>query len=127
MPVDVLLRSIEGQEMSGYIYCKQTTKLYGSLCGNIPIKDTDYCWMHTPGYQRPLEKCQQRNEKLIAALQRIDTWAKAYPLDVFERPDLKKAHKILKAADMTLDAISADAMRHVLDGLKDIVSDALKK
>jgi len=32
----------------------------------------------------------------------------------------------LKASGMTLDAISADNMRHVLDGIKGIVSEALK-
>ena len=37
----------------------------------------------------------------------------------------KKARKILKVAGMTLDAISADAMRHVLSGIKDIVEQAL--
>ena len=78
-------------------------------------------------------KCGQENrrialriEELESALRRIDTWAKAYPLDVFLKPDLKKAHQVLKAAGMTLDAISADAMRHVLDGVKDIVKQALE-
>ena len=60
------------------------------------------------------------------ALERIQTWAQAYPLAAFPKPDLKKAHKVLKAAGMTLDAISADAMRHALSGVKDIVDQALK-
>jgi len=63
--------------------------------------------------------------RLREALERIQTWANAYPLDVFQKPDLKKAHEVLKAAGMTLDAISADVMRHVLDGVKDIVDEAL--
>lgn len=66
-------------------------------------------------------------EKKQEALERIQTWSKAYPLTAFPKPDLKKAHKVLKAAGMTLDAISADAMHHVLDGVKDIVDEALKK
>lgn len=66
------------------------------------------------------------NERLKDLFERIQTWANAYPLTVFPKPDLKKAHKVLKAAGMTLDAISADAMRHVLEGIKDIVEQALK-
>ena len=65
-------------------------------------------------------------ERLRKALERIRVWSKAYPLDIFPKPDLKKAHKVLKAAGMTLDAISADTMRHVLEGIKDIIEQALK-
>jgi len=65
--------------------------------------------------------------KLIDALTRIDIRAKAYPLDNYPKPDLKKAAKVLKEAGMTLDAISADAIRHVLGGIKNIVTEALKE
>lgn len=68
----------------------------------------------------------ERIETLEAALQRIQTWAIAYPLDVFPKPDLKKVREVLEAADMTLDAISAGAMRHVLSGVQDIVEQVLK-
>ena len=67
------------------------------------------------------------NEKLETALRRIQTWSRAYPLDIFEKPDLKKAARVLKAAGMTLDAITGDSMRHVLSGIKDIVDAALKE
>ena len=70
---------------------------------------------------------RERIKELEDALTRIDTWAKAYPLDIFPKPDLKQVAKVLKAAGMTLDAISADAMRHVLDGVKDITEQALKE
>ena len=73
-----------------------------------------------------IKELEAENDKYKDALVRIDTWAKAYPRDIFLKPDLKKAAKILKAAGMTLDAISADAMRHVLDGVKDIIEQALK-
>lgn len=65
--------------------------------------------------------------KLKEALLRMDAWAKAYPLDIFPRPDLKKAAAALKTAGMTLDSISADNMRYVLDRVKDIVSEALEE
>lgn len=77
-------------------------------------------------YQERIEEFEAENDKFKNALLRIDNWTKAYPLDVFLKPDLKKAAKVLKAAGMTLDAISADAMRHVLDGVKDITEQALK-
>ena len=74
-----------------------------------------------------IKELQEENEKLRNVLRRIDTWAKAYPLKVFPKPDLKKAHEVLKAAGMTLDAISADNMRHVLDQIKEMVSEVLKE
>ena len=74
-----------------------------------------------------MDKLRAEKAKLREALESIDTWAKAYPLKVFPKPDLKKAARVLKVAGMTLDAISADAMRHVLDGVKNIVSEALKR
>jgi signal transduction histidine kinase len=76
-----------------------------------------------PEYIAALERTIER---LTEALERIERWANAYPLQVFLKPDLKKARVVLKDAGMTLDAISADAMRHVLDGVKDIVEQALK-
>lgn len=60
------------------------------------------------------------NEKL----HRIAQWAEAYPLKVFPEPDLKKARALLESGGMTLDAVSASAMRHVLSGVKNIVGDA---
>ena len=60
-------------------------------------------------------------EKLRDKLHRILTWIDAYPLDIFPEPDFKKAAKVLKENGMTLDAISASNMRHVLNGIKDII------
>ena len=96
-------------------------------CWKTAIKCTEFCMCHTPGYKTPLQKCQEENEKLRNVLLRIDTWAKAYPLKAFPKPDLKKAHEVLKAAGMTLDAISADNMSHVLDQIKEMVSEVLKE
>ena len=68
-----------------------------------------------------------RHDKLVEALRKINNWSKAYPLEIFTKPDLKKAHKVLEEAGMTLDAITADAMRHVLNGIKDIVEQAFRE
>ena len=65
--------------------------------------------------------CQGRVGELEEKLKRILDWCNAYPVGIFKVPDLKKAHKVLKENGMTLDAISAHAMRHVLDGIKKII------
>jgi len=65
-------------------------------------------------------------ELLAEALQHIDQWSRAYPVTVFPEPDLKRAHELLTAGGMTLDAISADAMRHVVLGVGRIARDALQ-
>lgn len=48
---------------------------------------------------------------------KIERWQKAYPLDIFPEPDLLKAADVLKAAGMTLDAVSASNIRHALKAL----------
>ncbi len=73
------------------------------------------------------EKLVAERDRLREGLEKIRCWQQAYPLAVFPEPDLKKAHKVLKAAGMTLDTISAGAMRHVINGVKDIVDVALKE
>lgn len=65
-------------------------------------------------------------ERLRTALQEIEVWSRAYPLKVFPEPDLEKAAKLLRDGNMTLDAISASAMRHVIDGVGKIAREALE-
>ncbi|MBI5951882.1 MAG: hypothetical protein HY865_09510 [Chloroflexi bacterium] len=63
-------------------------------------------------------------ERYEDALQELAVWAKAYPLDVFPEPDLKRAHKLLQAGGMTIDSVSASAMRHLLVRVQEIVRKA---
>jgi DNA repair exonuclease SbcCD ATPase subunit len=65
-------------------------------------------------------------ERLSKAHERIVKWSHAYPLTIFPEPDLKKARELLEAGGMTLDAISADAMRHVITQVAKISSAALE-
>jgi hypothetical protein len=65
-----------------------------------------------------------RIEHLENILQQIKTWCNAYPLAVFTEPDWAKAHKVLTENGMTLDGISAAAMRHVLSGIVAIIEAA---
>lgn len=63
----------------------------------------------------------ERMEDTDEKMHKIKQWVEAYPLDIFPEPDLKKAAKVLKDNSMTLDAISASNMRHVLSGVKAII------
>jgi hypothetical protein len=64
-------------------------------------------------------------ERLRDALERIVQWSEAYPLDIFPEPDFAKAQEVLTANGMTLDAISASCMRHVVEGVGKIAREAL--
>lgn len=68
---------------------------------------------------------QDRIDKLEEALQHIVSWSEAYPRNVFAESDLVRAASILEGYGMTLDAISASAMRHCLEGVGKIAKNAL--
>lgn len=70
--------------------------------------------------QRLTEKIERADDELRI----IENWAKAYPLEVFPEPDFKKAHALLQAGGMTLDAISASNMRHVVKTVSEIAARA---
>jgi PHD/YefM family antitoxin component YafN of YafNO toxin-antitoxin module len=61
-------------------------------------------------------------ERLTEAHEQIVEWSHAYPLAIFH---LKRTHELLKAGGMTLDAISAEAMRHVIEQVAKISRAAL--
>lgn len=77
-------------------------------------------------FESYIAEAEAEAERLEAALERIEQWSRAYPLTVFPEPDLPKAAEVLKANGMTLDAISAHAMRHVVEGVGKIARDALQ-
>jgi hypothetical protein len=60
------------------------------------------------------------------ALERCIQWSEAYPLNIFPEPDLKQARLLLEAGGITLDAVSASAMRRVVNGIGKIARAALK-
>ena len=70
-----------------------------------------------PYLRKQLQQAQTERNALRDGHKEIIQWANAYPLSVFPEPDLEKAHELLQAEGMTLDAISANAMRHVLKGV----------
>jgi hypothetical protein len=65
-------------------------------------------------------------ERYEEALRRIVQWSEAYPLDVFPEPDFIRARELLEAGGMTLDAVSASCMRHVVGGVGKIAREALE-
>lgn len=77
----------------------------------------------------------ERFAKLVAAKERehydnlfeqIKGWCEAYPISVFPEPDFGKAHEVLKANGMTLDAISASNMKHVITQVQKIIAAAIR-
>jgi hypothetical protein len=72
---------------------------------------------------------EARVNKLEDAMQRIADWADAYPLEVFPELDnayLKTAQEALQAHGITLDRLSASAMRHVITQVARIAREALE-
>lgn len=65
-------------------------------------------------------------ERMEDALHQIKQWSLAYPLSVFPEPDFKRVAEVLKAAGITLDAVSASNMRHVITRVQAIVDAALR-
>lgn len=76
--------------------------------------------------QRGEERERERAEDYAEALHRIVQWSEAYPVDVFPEPDFKKARELLEAGGITLDAVSASCMRHVVDGVGGIARAAIR-
>ncbi len=67
------------------------------------------------------------HEKQEDALQRIVQWSEAYPLDIFPEPNLQEVREILAERGITLDAVSAHCMRHVIMQVGKIAQEALEK
>lgn len=65
-----------------------------------------------------MDSLQERLRKEIGG------WEQAYPLSAFPEPDLKRAAAVLKEAGMTLGAISASNMRHVVSRLAPSIHEA---
>ena len=72
-----------------------------------------------------IEDLEAENARLRAALESIDQWSKAYPETVFPEPDFKLVAEALKRAGLSLDAVSASNIRHVIKGVGKIARAAL--
>jgi len=61
-----------------------------------------------------------------ALIAELESWQQAYPLSAFPEPDLQRARELLEAGGMTLAAVSASNMRHVVNCIVPPVLEALK-
>lgn len=73
------------------------------------------------------DKAEDRAERFKNALQELQQWANAYPLDIFPEPNFSLAAKVLTDAGISLDAISASNMRHVLTRVEEITRAVLNE
>jgi hypothetical protein len=69
---------------------------------------------------------EDRIDVLENALKDIAQWSKAYPLKVFPEPDLQKVAELLARGGITLDAVSASMVRHVVESVGKIAREALE-
>lgn len=63
------------------------------------------------------------------ALEKLQQWADAYPVEVFPEPlrqEWEKAHEVLALAGLSMTRMSASNMRHVINGVREIVSKGLE-
>jgi hypothetical protein len=72
-----------------------------------------------------IDKLTRERDALRDGMERLLDWTKAYPLEAFPEPDMKRAAQVLKDAGMTLDAVSASNFRHVLKRVAEIATEAL--
>lgn len=63
------------------------------------------------------------------ALERLRSWADAYPLEVFPemlRQDWQRANEVLAQAGLNMSRMSVSNMRHVISGVRKLVDEGLK-
>ena len=68
----------------------------------------------------------REREHYDALFEQIKGWCEAYPISVFPEPDFGRAHDVLKANGMTLDAISASNMKHVITQVQKMIDAAIR-
>lgn len=72
-----------------------------------------------------LTRLRSESERMRDGLDRIVQWSMAYPLSAFPEPDSAEVCKALAAAGLSVDAVSASNMRHVVVGVGEIARAAL--
>jgi hypothetical protein len=71
-----------------------------------------------------LDQKDARIDLLEDIIHQIDNWTLAYPFDIAPKPDLDADRKLLGEAEFS--CLNADAMRHVIEGVKDIIKPAVE-
>jgi hypothetical protein len=105
--------ALKGNHNKAYLNASFITALLNAYergpISSIPVDET------------PNEKIQERIDDLESAFHKIKNWCQAYPLDIFEEPDMKKARDVLSAADIEISCIAVSNMRYVLKGIQEII------
>ena len=70
---------------------------------------------------RLLIQMEERIEQQEETLQKIQQWCDAYPIDIFTEPDWEKVSR--KLGPKLLTQISASNMRHVINGVSELIND----
>lgn len=99
------------------VYIKMTGAAYRKL-----IADTRQVRVDTT-LAGQLGKSIERNSRLRT---KVEAWLRAYPVKTFPEPDLSKARTLLEAGGITLDAISADVMRHTLGRVMEMINEPME-
>lgn len=114
--------------------CANVMRRYGMMhqhgtikrgCFDATVKEIERQELRIAELSQQLEDAKKDVERKEHTLEQLRQWSLAYPLSVFPEPDLKKAHEVLTANGMTLDAISAYNMRHVITKVIEIVDSAI--
>ena len=71
-----------------------------------------------------LEEFIETIDHQYEAMQQIKAWCEAYPVDIFTPPDWVEAKE--KLGPELLSRVSADNMRHVVDGIRNIITQCEK-
>lgn len=102
------------------------------LQGQLAVIEYNEIEGENVGLSECVRQLQEQNDALRAkldeakeALDKVNDWARAYPLDIFPEPDWHKAKELL--GSNLLSCVSASNMRHVINGVKNIVEGALQK
>lgn len=65
-------------------------------------------------------------EKYDALFGEIKEWSEAYPETIFPTPDWEKVRDALEMNGLTLDAVSAANMRHVLNLIQEMADQTIR-
>ena len=101
---------------------KTYPEMNGKICDILELSGDS----HQVYASKRIKQLETENEKLKDLFGKIDRWCKAYPITIFPEPDFKKANKVLKENNISLSAISASNMRHVVNGISGLIQKALE-
>lgn len=86
-------------------------------------------WNLTPGDSELHAEAAHEIERLRDVLLRLQQWADAYPVEQFPEPlrqDWQRANALLAERGISMSAMTASNMRHVLNGARQMLAEGLR-